>query len=85
MFEIIGPPLKYFIPLQNLSKHFPRVYKGGPNISPEIIDPLNQLTFYILYVLLMHAKVVQILAKNLCISVHARGPNISFEIFDLLP
>jgi len=61
------------------------VYKGGPNISPEIIDPplvsSAHLTFYILYVLLMHAKVVQILAKNY-ISVNVGGPNISLERFD---
>jgi len=36
-----------------------------------------------MYVLLMHAKVVQILAKNyIAISVNAGGPNISLEIFD---
>jgi len=62
------------------------VYKGSPNISPEIIDPsLAFLTFCILYVLSIHAKVVQILAKKLFIPLNAGGPNISLELLDLLP
>jgi len=40
MFEIYGPPLKYFIPptiiiIDIICMHL----KGGPNISAEIIDP----------------------------------------------
>ena len=41
MLEIFGLPLKYFIPLYKIHLHyFPRVYEGGPNISPEIIDAM---------------------------------------------
>ena len=71
-------------PYKNLPK---RMYKGGPNISPEITDPpsisLAHLTFYISYVLLMNPKVVQILAKNY-MSLWMQGVQI-FHLKYLLP
>ena len=84
MFEIIGPLWNILSPYKI---YLNCVHEEGPNISPKIIDPpsisLAHLTFYILYVLLMHAKVVQILAKNY-ISPWMQGVQI-FHLKYLIP
>ena len=63
------------------------MYKGGPNISPEIIDPPSAL--YTLYILSLHVfafnacKVVQILPKRY-ISPCMQGVQI-FHLKCLIP
>ena len=50
MFEIYGPSLKYFIPLQNFILH---AKLKGPDISAVIIDPLLSYACFILVHVLM--------------------------------
>ena len=51
MFEIIGPPLKYFILLQNLFKHYFHACIKGVQIFRNNRSPLDQLSPpYLLYI-----------------------------------